>query len=230
MKKEEMYDVIGKIDDKYIIDARSNITKKKNSWIKWGAMAACLCLAFVGAFMLQNSLGLQNKEPHLENPTTANNNPTISLDGTIGNGRVEASYDKGYASVEDLLDVTTLIARATPIAIEYESDVAICWVLRVKESNKEGLDVIRLRQLKDEYLLKVGQEVVLALQQDVGEGYYNIPGGGCGLFRVNEKTGAISGQLLESLKEQASSICFSGAIAELTLDDVFDILIELSHL
>ena len=72
MKKEEMYDVIGKIDDKYIIDARSNITKKKNSWIKWGAMAACLCLAFVGAFMLQNSLGLQNKEPHLENPTTAN--------------------------------------------------------------------------------------------------------------------------------------------------------------
>lgn len=230
MKKEEMYDAIGKIDDQYIIDARSNITKKKNSWIKWGAMAACLCLAFVGTFMLQNSLGLQNKEPHLENPTTANNNPTISLNGTEGNGRVEVSYDKGYTSVEDLLDVTTLIARATPIAIEYESDVAICWVLRVEESNKEGLDVIRLRQLKDEYLLKVGQEVVLALQQDVGEGYYNIPGGGCGLFRINEKTGAISGLLLESLKEQASSICFSGAIAELTLDDVFDILIELSHL
>ena len=106
-----------------------------------------------------------------------NNDQRISLDETQMSGMVYACYDKGYTSVEDLLDDATLIVRATPIAIEYESDVAICWVLRIEESNREGLEVIRLRQLKDEHFIKMGQEVVLALQQDAGEGYYNIPGG-----------------------------------------------------
>lgn len=137
-------------------------------------------------------------------------------------GRVSASYDYGYSSVEELLDVATLIVRATPIAVEAESDVALCWVLRVEESNKEGVDVIRLRQLKDEYLLKEGQEVVLALQEDAGEGYYNIPGGGCGLFRIDEETDSMSGMLVESLNEQVSTA------AELTLSDVFDILTDMS--
>ncbi len=29
-------------------------TKKKNSWMKWGAIAVCLCLVVVGAFVFQN--------------------------------------------------------------------------------------------------------------------------------------------------------------------------------
>lgn len=187
-------------------------------------LLVCLCCA---VFLLCFNVIADMAEPNVEN-TTANNDQMISLGDAKGSGIVYASYDRGYTSVEDLLDATNFIVRATPIDVEYESDVALCWVLRVEESSKEGVDVIRLRQLKDEYLLEVGQEVVLVLQEDVGEGYYNIPGGGCGLFRIDEKTGSMSGLLLESLKEQVPTT-FSTATTELTLDNVFDILMDMSN-
>lgn len=187
-------------------------------------LMVCLCCAilFLG-FGIIASVAKPNVEYSMEN-----DNQMISLGDAEMSGRVFASYDYGYTSVEDLLDVTTLIVRATPIAVEYESDVALCWVLRVEESNKETADIIRLRQLKDEYLLKIGQEVVLALQEDAGEGYYNIPGGGCGLFRIDEETDSMSGLLLESLKEQVPAT-YSPVAVELTLSDVFNILTDMSN-
>ena len=49
MKNEKLLNVIGKIDDDLISGAVSNTkTKKKTAWLKWGAMAACLCLVAVG--------------------------------------------------------------------------------------------------------------------------------------------------------------------------------------
>lgn len=53
MKKEEFYEIIGDINENYINDAHK--TKKKKSsfvWVKWGAMAACLCLMIVAAFII----------------------------------------------------------------------------------------------------------------------------------------------------------------------------------
>ena len=53
MKKEKLYEVLGEIDDNYINDA--HLTTKKKSrpvWIKWGAMAACLCLVLVGGILI----------------------------------------------------------------------------------------------------------------------------------------------------------------------------------
>ena len=42
---------MGYIDDDLVTGAvEYKRTKKKNSWVKWGAMAACLCLVVVGAF------------------------------------------------------------------------------------------------------------------------------------------------------------------------------------
>lgn len=187
-------------------------------------LLACLCCAI---FLLCFHIIVDMAEPNAEN-TMDNNDLQISLGDSKVSGRVDATYDYGYTSVEDLLDVSNLIVRATPIDVESESDVALCWILRVEESNKETADIIRLRQLKDEYLLKAGQEVVLALQEDADEGYYNIPGGGCGLFRMDEKTGSMTGLLLESLKEQAPTT-FSTATTELTLGNVFDILMDMNN-
>jgi hypothetical protein len=49
MKKEKLYEVIGEIDDNYINDAHMTVKKKSRSvWVKWGAMAACLCLIVAG--------------------------------------------------------------------------------------------------------------------------------------------------------------------------------------
>lgn len=57
MKKEKLYEAIGEIDDNYINDAHLTTKKKKSrpAWIKWGAMAACLCLV-VALFPLINNM------------------------------------------------------------------------------------------------------------------------------------------------------------------------------
>ena len=45
MKKENLYEAIGEIDDNYINDAHQPAKKRTRAvWLKWGAMAACLCL------------------------------------------------------------------------------------------------------------------------------------------------------------------------------------------
>lgn len=53
MRKEKLYEAIGDINDNYIDDAHM-ATKKKNRpvWLKWCAMAACLCLIVAGAFAI----------------------------------------------------------------------------------------------------------------------------------------------------------------------------------
>ena len=52
------------IDDDLISGAieYDNKRLKKSNWLKWGAMAACLCLVVVGAFMAPTLIGDQNAE------------------------------------------------------------------------------------------------------------------------------------------------------------------------
>ena len=50
--------VLGKVNNKYIIEAVTYKRKKKTSWMKWGAMAACLCLVAVLAAVSYTHLTL----------------------------------------------------------------------------------------------------------------------------------------------------------------------------
>lgn len=53
MKKEELFNIIGEVDEQKVAAAgRAMQTKKKSRpiWVKWGAMAACLCLVVVGIY------------------------------------------------------------------------------------------------------------------------------------------------------------------------------------
>lgn len=52
MKKEQLYEALGEINENYISDAHQTTKKKTHPvWVKWGAMAACLCLVVVGAVL-----------------------------------------------------------------------------------------------------------------------------------------------------------------------------------
>ncbi len=136
----------------------------------------------------------------------------------IGDEPGYALYVDSYDTIDELMEAAVLVVRATPTQVESESKVGICWVLDVAESSQPGVETIRLRQMKDEYQLELGQEVVLALGQEDGDSDYYILGGGCGLFYLDPATGALDGELLDSLQERSAD-----ADAQ-TLDDAFRLL------
>ncbi len=50
MKEREtskLYNSITNVDNQFVEEAQRNTNKKKNGWLKWGAMAACICLVVV---------------------------------------------------------------------------------------------------------------------------------------------------------------------------------------
>lgn len=51
MKNENILDAIGMINEEAVRDAKAYQRPKSRNWIKWGAMAACLCLVVVGALV-----------------------------------------------------------------------------------------------------------------------------------------------------------------------------------
>ena len=57
MTNEKLYEVLGDISEKHINEAKAYHKAKKPGWVKWGAMAACLCLIAAGAFTLPHFIG-----------------------------------------------------------------------------------------------------------------------------------------------------------------------------
>lgn len=50
MKKEEFFDIWGEVDEQKVIEANKGVSKKKKvqkTWLKWGALAACICIVIV---------------------------------------------------------------------------------------------------------------------------------------------------------------------------------------
>ena len=60
MKKEELFSILGEVDQQKV--AAAGMAKSRPVWIKWGALAACLCLLVVGGMFLR-----QNDPPQIIN-------------------------------------------------------------------------------------------------------------------------------------------------------------------
>lgn len=87
MRGNEFLDKMELIDPAYVEAADTNSKRKKSVWLKWGAMAACLCL-IVGAITMIPRFGENQIEPQpgeivLSNKTTA---------------KVSYGYDKGTST------------------------------------------------------------------------------------------------------------------------------------
>ncbi len=52
MNAYDLLDALGGVDDAYLLSAEMERTKQnKGIWLKWGAVAACICLIFTGTFL-----------------------------------------------------------------------------------------------------------------------------------------------------------------------------------
>ena len=88
MRKEELFHIIGEVDEQNVISAGMAMTAKKKSrpvWLKWGAMAACLCLVVIGVLVAP---GLQG-EPGGAVPLLSGTPDTDIIQSGNHNGRTE---------------------------------------------------------------------------------------------------------------------------------------------
>lgn len=114
MKTPKMVEAMSYIDDDLVSGAINSTKRKKAGWMKWGAMAACLCLVIAGAVMWTHNPGLSGNPPH-------------SAAGPELGGTVPEGVDPVMASVAiipagaDLLDV----ADATSVSINEEDARAV---------------------------------------------------------------------------------------------------------
>ncbi len=77
MNNNEILDSIEYVDSKLISKAE-NYTVKKNPWLKWGALAACLCLAVLGAIAIPKITN-QNTVPDSEAAEYHSDHSAITL-------------------------------------------------------------------------------------------------------------------------------------------------------
>ena len=101
MTTEELYEILGDIDERCVKEAREYRIHKKRIRRKWGAIAACLCLLVVGAVVSIRLLSEINTRPndiHGSNVIPPENNNSVSDEREI---TTNTSTDADIASSED---------------------------------------------------------------------------------------------------------------------------------
>ena len=94
MRKEDLFEVLGELDDDVVGDAKTMV-KKKMGWRAWGALAACLCLVTsVGAFVFHPH---QDGDITIE-PGIADVAPMVYVNDTLYK---QSSDQQGYPEFMD---------------------------------------------------------------------------------------------------------------------------------
>ena len=151
MTNEKLYEVLGDINEKYVSEARVYQKAKKPIWVKWGAIAACLCLMI---------------------PLTA-----FAIDIIQYNAAVDYLNSLGIV-VEDLSDYSHKeIKEAVKTIDAGESSPLTEEILSLIPENKEPLDIptqVTSEQIKKLTPTMTRKDVLSLLgdTQDIGSGIY----------------------------------------------------------
>lgn len=106
MKKEELFNIIGEVDEQKVAAAGMAMNTKKKSrpvWLKWGAMAACLCLV-VALLPLINSM-VNTETPNNPNPGALAAHFYLDGKGYFYHGELTYELPEGYEYVGDVINV-----------------------------------------------------------------------------------------------------------------------------
>ena len=79
MTSEMILEAIGMINDSAIKEAKEYRRQKSHNWVKWGAMAACLCVIAITLFAIPNII----EKPHINttpNPAAVEHGPDAPAD------------------------------------------------------------------------------------------------------------------------------------------------------
>lgn len=109
MNAAQFSHALGKVNDKYIMEAITYERKKKSGWLKWGALAACFCLILTAAMVtLPGILDGANKiEPPSNSNIPGGGNVPGEQQGGIFTDGVDPIIESiaVYPATEDIRDV-----------------------------------------------------------------------------------------------------------------------------
>ena len=126
MRKEDFAEVLGDINEKHIIEARVERKSKKPVWIKWTAMAACLCLVVTGVW--RSNVGTPTLPPtvgeQVNKVDTPNNTPDINIEPNIGNeGKADTIIWLSADEVLKSAETGTQMGIAVPMLVAYQGAI-----------------------------------------------------------------------------------------------------------
>lgn len=80
MNSKKFSEAMSELDSKYIDEALNYQKKaKKPAWVKWGAMAACLCIVIATTLLAANAYASNNNEALLEIDTVPPEGLTLTI-------------------------------------------------------------------------------------------------------------------------------------------------------
>ena len=146
------------------------------------------------------------------------------------NNMTMACYTRDYASVEEMLSQEHIIFRGKAVALVREGEMGVRLELEAIESTgTEKGSIVLLQGKESRFVLKKGEEVVLILFPTTEEGLYCIPNDNLGAFRIDEESGRVYCPRLDALLESAPQSYSAKGGKDLTLAQVYDLLVELDN-
>lgn len=165
MKNEKMLHAIGQIDDELIHGAVNDVKagqKKKHSWCRWAAMAACLCLVVAGAFVVPNLN--QGAHDYVETVTY--------------NGAVYVVCGPGEAAILEKCGLPTNISEdlAGNYLGELQRESESEYNYAVGDTSGGNMKIYEYAPVPNEnvYILCIDGEYYAAIRKDA-DGYYGVP-------------------------------------------------------
>ena len=139
-------------------------------------------------------------------------------------------YAKPYDTVDSMLAEEHIIFHGKAVSLVEEKEYGVILELEPIDTTGDVSGNIYIRQMKNEdFLLKRGEEAVLILHPGYGDGIWEVFNDTCGMFRIDEKTGDLTGVRLDSLLESVPQTYSAKGGKDLTLEQVYDLLVELDN-
>lgn len=109
MNATQFSNALGKVNDKYIMEAITYERKKKSGWLKWGAMAACFCLIVTVAMAALP--GLLKGPNGVLPPTVSSPGSAVGDDDNPSSADSSQQVEPGTVQDEDTRAETWLTAK-----------------------------------------------------------------------------------------------------------------------
>ncbi len=141
MKKEDLFDTLGDINNQYIKEAHMNNKRKNNyAWVKWGAIAACfallvLCIPIVThltpveddnmptveALPIENNIKIENLQNNKEESSSTQESEIAEVEGTQETETPDETVTENIATEEPETTVQDVPADSNG---EYNEEVS----------------------------------------------------------------------------------------------------------